>query len=400
MPVNAIVWPASHNAMASSAYDFIGAEHTITVEEQLNAGARFLMLDAYYGYDDDGLVRTNLAGGVDRKQLRAERGQRAVDELDRLGALTGTADTSGKKKDVYFCHNYCELGAVPASQILGDIKDFLNRNLTDVVIIDIEDYVKPKDFKQALVDAGLFDKVWTPKRPGQWESLIHMVRPKHKKDEQNPHRLIVMNEKHDSPYPWLLNTYKVAEETPFTFKSDGAFNCKAKRGGNDKNFLIVNHWIEPGGFPDPVAAGTTNSKATLTKRFEQCVTQRQKIPNAIAVNFTASGDLNKSVNEFNAAIARQSHVTEAINDTIDLIRASATKKKDLRGVDRLRRLPRISDQKARKLLGGFADTLQPPAALSDLVPEEVITAVVNRQGSAETPPPTTTTQPPTSEGNP
>ena len=64
-PLNQIVWPASHNAMSSAAYNFLGAEHTITIPEQLNAGARFFMLDAYYGYDDNGLVRTNLAGGVE-----------------------------------------------------------------------------------------------------------------------------------------------------------------------------------------------------------------------------------------------------------------------------------------------------------------------------------------------
>ena len=64
--------------MSSSAYNFFGAEHTITIPEQLNAGARFLMLDVYYGYDDDGLVRTNLAGGVDRKTLEKERGKDAV----------------------------------------------------------------------------------------------------------------------------------------------------------------------------------------------------------------------------------------------------------------------------------------------------------------------------------
>ena len=42
-------------------------------------------------------------------------------ELDRLGALTGTADTSGKKQDVYFCHDFCELGAVKASDVLGEV---------------------------------------------------------------------------------------------------------------------------------------------------------------------------------------------------------------------------------------------------------------------------------------
>ena len=29
-------------------------------------------------------------------------------------------------------------------------------------MIDVEDYVQPKDLKQALVEAGLFDRVWKP----------------------------------------------------------------------------------------------------------------------------------------------------------------------------------------------------------------------------------------------
>src|SRR6476469_6340214 len=102
--------------MASAAYDFLGAEQTETIPEQLNAGTRFFMIDAYYGYDDNGLVRTNLAGGVDRKKFLAERGPDALRELDRLGALTGTADTSGNKQGVYFCHDFCELGAVKADE--------------------------------------------------------------------------------------------------------------------------------------------------------------------------------------------------------------------------------------------------------------------------------------------
>ncbi len=210
-PLDQVVWPGSHNAMSSSAYNFLGAEHTITIPEQLNAGARFLMLDAYYGYDDDGLVRTNLAGGVDRNALEAERGADAVHELDRLGALTGTADTSGQKQDVYFCHDFCELGAVPAEEIFGDIGDFLDRNLTDVVIIDLEDYIRPKDIKAALIDADLFDRVWKPK-PGATTlpSLYDMVATK---KVEKRRRLIVMSEKHPGAYPWLLGTYKVSEET-------------------------------------------------------------------------------------------------------------------------------------------------------------------------------------------
>ena len=38
--------------------------------------------------------------------------------------------------------------------MFAEIKDFLDRNLTDVVILDFEDYVKPKDMRRAR-DAGL-----------------------------------------------------------------------------------------------------------------------------------------------------------------------------------------------------------------------------------------------------
>ena len=140
--------------MSSSAYNFLGAEHTITIPEQLNAGARFLMLDVYYGYDDNGIVRTNLAGGIDRKQLEKERGKEAVDALQRVGALTGTADTSGNKQELYFCHDLCELGAVKAVDVFREIDQFLDVNLTDLVVLDFEDYVQPKDLKAALRRVG------------------------------------------------------------------------------------------------------------------------------------------------------------------------------------------------------------------------------------------------------
>jgi len=269
-PLNQSVWPASHNAMASSAYDFIGAEHAITIPEQLNAGARFLMIDAYYGYEDNGLVRTNLAGGVDRAQLRKEQGEEAVRELNRLGAFTGAADTSGKKQDVYLCHSYCELGAIPATQTFRDVDDFLSRNLTDVVVLDVEDYVKPKDLKRALVESGLWRRVWrrSPNQLG-WPTLLDLVTPKNKNADENPRRVILMSEKHADVYPWLISTYDVAQETPFTFSSIADFNCLPKRGGTDKSFFIVNHSLDAGGLPDPVQADTINSRKVLTARLKQ-----------------------------------------------------------------------------------------------------------------------------------
>ena len=391
LAVNQIVWPASHNAMASSAYDFFGAEHSINVPEQLNAGARFLMLDAYYGYDDRGLVRTNLAGAADRAALAEDVGPDAAAELDRLGALTGTADTSGAKKDVYFCHNLCELGAVPATQILGDVRDFLDRNLTDVVILDIEDYVTPADFRQALEDAGLWDRVWMPKTKGEWPSLVEMVKARGKA-EQNPRRVIVMMEKHSTAaFKRLINTYEVSEETPYDVRSPSDLTCKPKRGKTGKSFFIMNHWIDPGGAPDPVRTTKTNSKATLTKRIQRCIGERGKVPNAIAVNFTSSGDLFATAARFNAAIARQTGVTRAMTETLQHVRAEGTRA-ERRANRNLVRLPKISAAKAHELLGRLADILPPAPGLPELV-RGADPAEVQREAVATT----TTTTPPESE---
>jgi hypothetical protein len=366
-PLNQIVWPASHNAMASAAYDFLGAEQTETIPEQLNAGVRFLMIDAYYGYDDHGLVRTNLAGGVNRSDLRAERGAQAVHELDRLGALTGVADTSGKKQDVYFCHDFCELGAIPSKQVFNDIDAFLSRNLTDVVVMDVEDYVQPKDLKRALIEGGLWDRVWKP-NPKQigWPTLEQMIDPKHDGDTENPQRLIVTSEKHAGEASWLIGTYDISGETTYAVPTSvSKFNCDPKRGGTDKSFLIINHWLKSNGPPDPVAAATTNSQKVLTQRFQQCIAQRQQLPNTIAVNFTSQGDLFKTVNLYNAAIARQAKVTSMVTKVVKQLRdREGITDAELRELNALHRLPKISEATARRLLGPLADRIPTPTALS------------------------------------
>jgi hypothetical protein len=364
-PVNQVVWPASHNAMSSSAYNFLGAEHTITVAEQLNAGARFLMLDAYYGYEDNGLVRTNLAGGVNRQQLEKERGKEAVQALDRMGALTGTADTSGKKQDVYFCHDFCELGAVKATDVLGDVKSFLDRNLTEVVILDFEDYVKPKDLHRALDDAGLLPRLRTldPTKLAT-TTMLDLVEPKHASDKENPRRLIVVSEKHGEGQKWEVPTESLFQETPFTFSSVKGFSCDPNRGGTDKPLFLVNHWLRPDGPPDPAEANTVNSRTVLTNRFTSCIKRRNTLPNAIAVDFTSIGDFYPTINRFNGAVATLTGARASVDRVVKHHRDSGeltdAQLAELRG---LRRLPKLSDAAARKLLGSLQ--LEPAVGIGE-----------------------------------
>jgi hypothetical protein len=191
-----------------------------------------------------------------------------------------------------------------------------------------------------------------------------MVDPEQPDVDDKPRRLILMSEKHAGEYPWLLGAYDVSQETPFTFTSIPQFNCNPNRGGTDKSFFIVNHWLRPNGPPDPVEAAKVNSQKTLTARLQNCIATRGQLPNALAVDFTGVGDLYKTVRHFNAAIARQSGVTAIVNKTVRQLRASGLATEN--EVNELRRLPRISDAEARRLLGPLADSIPTPADLPEL----------------------------------
>ena len=359
--LNQIVWPGSHNAMSSSAYNFFGAEHTLSIPDQLNQGVKALLLDVYYGYPEQGIVRTNLAGGISAQQIQQEYGKDAVDELNRVGALTGVADTSGSKKDLYFCHDRCELGAVKAVPVLKQIRQYLEQNLTDVLILDFEDYVEPADLQRALEQAGLWDRVYVPDLTKPLPTLLDMTTPPAGQRE-NKRRLVVTSERHPGQAKWLVGSYQLMQETPYTFTKIEQFNCKPNRGGPANPMLLVNHWLRPNGPPDPVQAAKVNSQATLTDRLEQCIDVRGRLPNVLAIDFVGIGDLTKTVNYFNSAVAEFTGTTafwdQAIADVQDDTSLSTQDRAD---AENLPRLPFVTAEEALGLLGArLEDKLEVP----------------------------------------
>lgn len=374
-PINQIVWPAVHNAMSSVTYDSFSAENTLSIPQQLDAGARALLLDAYYGYPQRGIVRTNLAGAANREEIVRDFGRDALAELNRLGALTGSFDTSGKRRDVYLCHNYCELGAVKASDVFGQINDFLDRNLTDVVMLVVQDYVKPADLEAALKAGGLWDRLYTVNPAQPLPTLQQMVTPPSGQDE-NMRRLILVSENHAGKAPWLTGAYTLMQETPFTFNSVSAFNCAQNRGSPTNPIFLLNHWVTKSGPPDPVAAADVNSTTVLTHRIEQCIDQRHRLPNVIAVDFYGLGDTYNVCQTFNAAVAKLTGTEDFDSHAVAvaLRRPGVTEADDVR-IDQWPRLPEMSVARARQILGPAAAELKPPeiVAKSGFVPVELTT---------------------------
>jgi hypothetical protein len=61
---------------------------------------------------------------------------------------------------------------------------------------------------------------------------------------------------------------------------------------------MVNHWLT-GVTPDPESAGEVNAYEVLMARAEACRDERGHLPNILAVDFYANGDLFAVVDELN-----------------------------------------------------------------------------------------------------
>jgi hypothetical protein len=195
----------------------------------------------------------------------------------------------------------------------------------------------------------------------------------HEDDTENPRRVITVSENHGDVYKWLPPTYSLFEETPYTFSRIEDFSCRPNRGGSGRSMFLVNHWLRPDGPPDPVEAGKVNSKKELLDRFRTCAGARGRLPNVVAVDFTAIGDLYRTVDELNAAVGVLSDASPVIDKAIrkalasgDISQAQAT---ELRGY---RRLPRVTAARARTLLGPAAQFVHRPVVLDEFECENEI----------------------------
>jgi hypothetical protein len=156
------------------------------------------------------------------------------------------------------------------------------------------------------------------------------------------------------------------QETPYTFTAINQFNCQPNRGSSTDPLLLVNHWLRPDGPPDPAEAAKVNSVATLTARMEQCEQARGRLPNILAVDFFAVGDIVKVVDNFNAAVANVTGTTSAIDQVIQTQRRDPSlSDQDRSDLDQLQRLPFISAQDALALLGPVAHKLTVPQQVKD-----------------------------------
>jgi hypothetical protein len=273
---NRVVLPATHNSMSAASLGFQIPNQPVGIPDQLKAGIRGFLIDTHYG-------------------RRMPDGSVATDDDGK-----GTQGVRG----TYLCHVACQIGATPLTGVLRSMRDFVKKHRGNVLLLDVEDYVTPKDFAKAMRKSGLLKYVYRGSTGPKWPKLSTMIKRRQ--------QVVVLAEHRASPgLKWLHLDYRgIVQETRYTWDpaalitdpANWEASCSANRGGTIGSLLLMNHWSPPTPRqqPDPVADAQVNARDVLVGRARACQTVRGLMPTIVAVDQFKTGGLIAAVKELNA----------------------------------------------------------------------------------------------------
>ena len=147
----------THNAMnhADDAFRYPNQERGI--EAQLEDGVRGFLVDAYLGsVRESGTQQVVYTDLDDRRLTRMVKaaGDEPAKEALRLREEAGPP-AADAPRDVYLCHQFCELGAVLFSEVVDVLHRFLDQHRGEVVVVVIQDELPAEELLPVLQDGGL-----------------------------------------------------------------------------------------------------------------------------------------------------------------------------------------------------------------------------------------------------
>ena len=303
-PLNEVAFPSAHNAMSAVTNpDWLLGQQDAGFIDQLEDGIRGMLIDAHYGEPtESGKVKTDLSdlNPRERKMYEEMLGPEGLEAAIRIRDRIVKSKPTGPRQ-VYLCHKFCELGAIPIVDAFREYRDFLAVNPEEVLMIVIEDYVEPEDIADAVKESGLIDYVYKgPLDPPP--TLQEMI--------DSGGRVVIMAEKEGggSSIPWYHAAYdELVAETPYTFKKPEelldpkklADSCRPNRGPDVALYFLLNNWIDTTPQPKPSNAEKVDAKQALITRIRRCQRLRNMYATLIAVDFYQEGDLFDVVQKLN-----------------------------------------------------------------------------------------------------
>jgi hypothetical protein len=211
-PYNQVAQACTHNSMSNDedpGFDIPTANQGFSFARQLDDGVRCMMLDTY------------MAAGAPA-----------------------------------LCHASCVLGSTPWVPMLQNVAGWLDAHPGEVLTFILESYITEAETKQALIDGGVYDRVYHHNaKPGSpWPTLRWLV--------EHDKRLVVFTDDSAANGDWHLDWRQYGWETQY---DDPTFSCDEKRGdptAYDNQVFILNHYaLCPSG--GCASNGETNNAYTL-----------------------------------------------------------------------------------------------------------------------------------------
>jgi hypothetical protein len=299
-PLDAVAFAGTHNSMsAADRPGWMFAQQERDLAAQLQDGVRAFLIDVYAGVPVSGRVKTEISGEAGfMREVEKALGKEGMEAANRTRArLVGPPEGP---RGLYLCHGFCELGAQPFVPWLRALRDFLAANPREVVILVIEDHVRPEELAAAFGESGLADLAYRGAPRPPWPTLEQLA--------TTNQRVVTFLESGRRGVDWLYPAFESIQETPYRFRQVAQLSdasCVAHRGGTTGSLFQLNHWVETPPAPRPSNAAVVNAYDFLLHRAEVCARARAHLPNIIAVDFYRTGDLFEVVKHLNGLDANR-----------------------------------------------------------------------------------------------
>ena len=146
-------------------------------------------------------------------------------------------DTYMDQGEPKLCHAYCGLGATPWVPMLQSVRVWLDAHPREVLSFVLEAYISEAETQQALVDGGVFGRVYHHAAPpgSPWPTLRQLI--------ERDQRLVIFTDDAAANGDWHLDWRAYGWETPY---DDPTFTCVHGRGApaaHDNQVFILNHYV-------------------------------------------------------------------------------------------------------------------------------------------------------------